>query len=124
MVPKYLVIATWGLAVSAWVISLGLGIGALIGLPGWSTADALRTLEGIGLGAALTIGLQAATALFAGFGRGYIAPLGWAVLMIAASQVLAVLGWGAWFPWSVPALLAGAGRPWSRSAWVGSPWSC
>lgn len=111
VLAKYLVIATWGLAVSAWVISLGLGIGALIGLPGWSTADVLSALEGIGLGAVLTIGLQAATALFAGLGRGYIAPLGWAVLMIAASQVLAVLGWGAWFPWSVPALLAGAGGP-------------
>jgi ABC-2 type transport system permease protein len=31
--------------------------------------------------------------------------------MVAASQVLAVLGWGAWFPWSVPAILVGAGGP-------------
>jgi ABC-2 type transport system permease protein len=29
--------------------------------------------------------------------------------LIATSQVLAVLGWGSWFPWSVPAILAGAG---------------
>jgi ABC-2 type transport system permease protein len=29
--------------------------------------------------------------------------------MIVASQVLTVLGWGSWFPWSVPAILAGAG---------------
>jgi ABC-2 type transport system permease protein len=29
--------------------------------------------------------------------------------MVATSQVLAVLGWGSWFPWSVPAILAGAG---------------
>ena len=29
--------------------------------------------------------------------------------MIALSQILAVLGWGSWFPWSVPAILAGAG---------------
>ena len=111
VLAKYTVVAGWGLAVSAWVIALGLAIGALIGLPGWSTSAALRTLGGIGLGAALTIGLQAATALFAGLGRGYIAPLGWAVLMFGASQVLAVLGWGAWFPWAVPALLAGAGGP-------------
>ncbi len=109
VVAKYIVIATWGLAISVWVIALGLSIGALIGLPGWSTDDALRALEGIGLAAALTIALQAATAFFAGVGRGYIAPLAWAVLMFAASQVLAVLGWGAWFPWSVPAILAGAG---------------
>jgi ABC-2 type transport system permease protein len=111
VVAKYLVIATWGLAVSAWVIALGLAIGAVVGLPGWSADDALRTLAGIGLGAALTIGLQTATAFFAGVGRGYLAPLAWAVSTIVASQVLAVLGWGAWFPWSVPALRAGAGGP-------------
>jgi len=50
-----------------------------------------------------------AAAFFAGVGRGYIAPLAWTVAMIVASQVLTVLGWGAWFPWSVPAILAGAG---------------
>jgi len=44
-----------------------------------------------------------------GVGRGYIAPLAWAVAMVATSQVLSVLGWGSWFPWSVPANLAGAG---------------
>lgn len=109
VVAKYVVIATWGLAVAAWVMALGLGVGALIGLPGWSAADAVQTVGGIGLGAALTIALQTATAFFAGVGRGYLAPLAWAILTIVASQVLAVLGWGAWFPWSVPALLAGAG---------------
>jgi|WetSurMetagenome_2_1015567.scaffolds.fasta_scaffold319238_2 ABC-2 type transport system permease protein len=109
VMAKYVVIATWGLAVSAWVIALGLGVGALVGLPGWSANDALHALEGIGLGAALTVGLQTATAFFAGLGRGYLAPLAWAIVTIVASQILAVLGWGAWFPWSVPALLAGAG---------------
>jgi ABC-2 type transport system permease protein len=57
----------------------------------------------------LTIGLQAWAMFFAGVGRGYIAPLAWAVAMIVTSQVLSVLGWGSWFPWSVPAILAGAG---------------
>jgi ABC-2 type transport system permease protein len=108
---KFIVIATWGLAVSAWVIALGLVIGVLVGLPGWSTDDGVHAIEAIGLGAALTVGLQAGTAFFAGVGRGYIAPLAWAILTIVVSQVLAVLGWGAWFPWSVPALLAGAGGP-------------
>lgn len=46
--------------------------------------------------------------LVAGTGREYIAPLAWAVATIAASQILAVLGWCCWFPWSVPAILAGA----------------
>ena len=109
VLAKACVVTIWGLAISAWVIALGLAIGALIGLPGWSAADAAATVAAIALAAVLTIALQTGAAFFAGVGRGYIAPLAWAVAVIVVSQVLTVLGWGAWFPWSVPALLAGAG---------------
>ncbi|HVQ23421.1 MAG TPA: bacitracin ABC transporter permease, partial [Candidatus Saccharimonadia bacterium] len=109
VMAKACVIAIWGLAISAWVLALGLIIGTLVDLPGWSTVDAMSTVAAIALAAILTIVLQTWAAFFAGVGRGYIAPLAWAVSMIAVSQILAVLGWGQWFPWSVPALLAGAG---------------
>ena len=109
VLAKAIVVATWGAAISVWVLFVALAIGALVGLPGWSAAGAGTAIGGIALGTILTIGLQSFTALFAGVGRGYIAPLAWAVATIAASQILAVLGWGAWFPWSVPAILAGAG---------------
>ncbi len=109
VLAKAIVIAGWGIAVSAWVLAVGMATGALIGLPGWSPEDALRALGSIGLAAALTIALQSGTAFVAGVGRGYMAPLGFAVLTVALAQIVAVLGWGAWFPWSVPAILAGAG---------------
>ena len=64
---------------------------------------------GIALAAVLTIALLGWAAFFASVGRGYIAPLAWTVAMVALSQILTVLGWGAWFPWAVPALLSGAG---------------
>ena len=91
----------------AWVLLLSLAIGWLIGLPGWSDSAAIQALATIAFAALLTIALQGMTAFFAGVGHGYIAPLAWAVATVAASQVLAVLGWGAWFPWAVPAILAG-----------------
>ena len=109
VLAKAIVVAGWGIAISAWVLAVGIAIGALVGLPGWSFDDALRALGSIGLAAVLTVALQSGTALVAGVGRGYIAPLGFAVLTVALAQILAVLGWGAWFPWSVPAILAGAG---------------
>ncbi len=109
VVAKASVIAIWGLAISAWVMALGLSIGALVGLPDWSSADAVATVASIAVAAILTIGLQTMAAFFAGVGRGYIAPLAWTVAMIALSQILTVLGWGSWFPWSVPAIMAGAG---------------
>ncbi len=109
VVAKSIVIGLWGLAVSAWVLVLGLAIGELVGLPGWSSSDAIATVAAIALAAILTIGLQTGAAFFAGVGRGYIAPLAWTVAMIVLAQILTVLGWGSWFPWSVPAILAGAG---------------
>jgi ABC-2 type transport system permease protein len=109
VLAKIAVVAIWGLAVSAWVLVLGLGIGAVIGLPEWSTANPSSTIAAIALAAGLTVALQSWGAFFASVGRGYIAPLAWAVAMIAMSQILTVLGLGSWFPWAVPAILAGAG---------------
>jgi ABC-2 type transport system permease protein len=109
VLAKAIVVATVALATSTWVLILALAIGAAVGLPEWSLANAADAIGAIALGAILTITLQGGTAFFAGVGRGYIAPLAWAVATIAASQILAVLGWGAWFPWSVPAIVAGAG---------------
>ena len=111
VVGKAIVIAGWSLAITAWIIALGLVIGALIGLPGWSVDDAFQAVTGMVLAALLTIALQTITAFFAGVGRGYLAPLAWALATVVASQILAVLGWGSLFPWSVPAILAGAGGP-------------
>lgn len=109
VIAKALVIVAWGLAISGWILLLSLAIGWLIGLPGWTTSASIDALGTIAFAALLTISLQGMTAFFAGVGHGYIAPLAWAVATVAAAQVLAVLGWGAWFPWAVPAILAGAG---------------
>ena len=109
VLAKACTISIWGVAITAWVLALGLAIGALLDLPGWTASEAGGTVAGIALAAVLTIALQTGAAFFAGVGRGYIAPLAWAVAVIVLSQVLTVLGWGAWFPWAVPALLSGAG---------------
>ncbi len=59
----------------------------------------------------LTIALMAPMAFLASAGRGYLPPLGFALLTVFLAQVLAAMGWGAWFPWSVPALYSGLGGP-------------
>lgn len=113
---KMVVIATWCALVSAWVVVLGLAIGAVVGLPAWSTDLALGAIGTIGVVAGLTIALQTTTAFVAGIGRGYIPPLAWAVLTMFFAQTLSVLGWGAWFPWAVPAIVSGAAGPEGESA--------
>jgi len=111
VVAKAIVVGVWGIAIAAWVVVLGLGVGLLVGLPGWSDALAADSVRNMFAAALLTIALQPVTALLASVGRGYIAGLAWAVLMVAIAQVLAVLGLGAVFPWAVPGLVSGAAGP-------------
>lgn len=101
-------IVAWSLAVA---LAVGLAVDALVGLPGGSPGLVVNGLSGAAGAASLTIVLQTFTAFFAGAGRGYIPALAWAVVAVFLAQVFAALGWGAWFPWSVPALLSGAAGP-------------
>jgi ABC-2 type transport system permease protein len=109
VLAKSAVVATWGVVTSAWVLALGLVIGSALDLPGWSSTEGPATVVSIALAAVLTVALLGWAAFFASVGRGYIAPLAWTVGMVALSQIVTVLGWGAWFPWAIPALLSGAG---------------
>jgi ABC-2 type transport system permease protein len=45
-------------------------------------------------------------ALFASLGRGYLLPLGVAVLTLMLTNLVAIVGWGEYFPWAVPGLYA------------------
>jgi ABC-2 type transport system permease protein len=61
--------------------------------------------------ALLTFMLMPFVAWFASVGRGYLPPLGWAFLTMALAQIAIVLGWGDWFPWSVPGLPSSLNGP-------------
>ncbi|HEX6307530.1 MAG TPA: ABC transporter permease [Longimicrobiales bacterium] len=109
---KLAVVALLCIGMTMWVLLLGIGLGALLGLPGGSAAvmkaGAVTALSA----GALTVALVPVIALIAGIGRGYMAPLGFAILMVFLAQVLTATGWGARFPWAVPPLHAGmAGAP-------------
>jgi ABC-2 type transport system permease protein len=120
VLAKAIIVGGWGLLITAWVVFLGFAVGILVGLPGWSDELARDTAIRITAAAVLTIALQPVTGLLASVGRGFIAGLGWAVAMLAAAQVLVVLGVGELFPWAIPALVAGAGGPGTADVPIGS----
>jgi ABC-2 type transport system permease protein len=104
---KFSLVALWILALTLGLIILGLGIGAALDLPGWSAdlgSTSVAILMAIGL---LNFLLMPFVALFASAGRGYLPAIGWAVFTVVFAQISAVLGWGDWFPWAVPALFSG-----------------
>ena len=108
---KIIVIALWTLALSLFIFVLGLGVGSLVDIPGWSTALLQSAFVDVLGSSILTIALLPFVAFIASAGRGFLPPFGWAILTVALAQIAVITGWGDWFPWSVPALFSGAAGP-------------
>ena len=108
---KFVLTALWILGLTLMIFVMGLGIGTAVDIPGWSLELEGASFWSLLTIALLTIMLMPFVALFASAGRGYLPPLGWAFFTLALAQIAAVLGWGDWFPWSVPALASGMAGP-------------
>lgn len=104
---KFVLTALWILGLTLLIFGVGLGIGTAVNIPGWSPELESTSFWSLMAIALLTFMLMPFVALFASVGRGYLPPLGWTILALAFANILSVLGWGDWFPWSVPALLSG-----------------
>ena len=111
VIAKLLIISAWVFAVSSWVYLAGLLIGYFVDIPGWTGQLAWQSFLDVIATAAMTLLLMSPVAFIASMGRGYLPPLGWSVLTIFFSQIIAATGWGDWFPWSVPALFSGVVGP-------------
>jgi ABC-2 type transport system permease protein len=111
VLAKFGVSAIWSLGLAAIIYGLGLAIGGAIQLPGGSPALMWQAAGQMAVTATLTILLVTPLALAASAGRGYLPPVGVMFLATFFAQVLAALGWGPYFPWSVPALYSGAAGP-------------
>jgi ABC-2 type transport system permease protein len=108
---KLLLTALWAMGLTLVMFLFGLGIGKAVDIPGWSSGLARTSFAGVLLTAVLTCLLMPLVALFASMGRGYLLPLAWALGTVVLAQIAAVLGWGGYFPWSVPALVSGVLGP-------------
>lgn len=108
---KFVLTALWMLGLTLMVFVIGLAVGKAVDIPGWSLELVWSSFWSLMLIALLTFMLMPFVALLASAGRGYLPPLGWASLSMALAQIAAALGWGDWFPWSVPALLSGVAGP-------------
>jgi ABC-2 type transport system permease protein len=108
---KFVLLAIVSLGMSLWVFLLGLLVGNLVDIPGYSVALLLNAFVDTLGTALLTIALIPFVAFVSSFGKGYMPAFGWAVFTVAIAQIAAITGWGDWLPWSVPALFSGAAGP-------------
>ena len=88
------------------ILIFGLVMGAIIQLPGGSLRVILQGSTLVAITACLVIAVILPFALFASVGRGYLLPMGVAILTLIMANLVVVVGWGEYFPWAVPGLYA------------------
>jgi ABC-2 type transport system permease protein len=94
-------------------------MGAVIRLPGGSANVILHGSLLAMIAACLAIAVVMPFALLASVGRGYLLPIGGAILSVMAANVVGLAGWGEYFPWGVPGLYAMARSPLTpASYWI------
>ena len=107
---KFVVVALWSAALIVLMVLVGLGVGAAVVLPPASWQVFMRGGVTMAITACLGIALVTPIAFFASAGHGYLPPIGVMLLAMALAQVVAVAGWGEYFPWSIPGVLSQGGN--------------
>lgn len=73
---------------------------------GWPDPDTWAAIGRLGTALVITALLSTVASLVATISRGYLAPIGALIALVAVSQVAVIVGFGSWFPFSSPTLWA------------------
>ena len=111
LLAKFIVLVGWSAGLTVIMYAAGLLMGALIKFQGGSPSVLVHGSALVLTTACLVVGVVLPFALFASVGRGYLLPIGLAVMALVAANLVMVLGWGEFFPWAVPLLHAQAKDP-------------
>lgn len=118
VVAKFVAAFITNFLLSIYIVSLGLLIGWIIGLPQWSSTMLTQNLYVLIIVTILTIALSTPVAFFASYSRGYLAPLGFVIFTLVLSQIIAAAGFGTFFPWSIPAIYSGIIEGKNTISWI------
>jgi len=104
VVSKFIVTLVWCFVLSIILFSFGLLIGKMIQVSGWSKELAFYNFRIFIVSSLMTILLCPTFAFFASYGRGYLLPIGFAILTLIVAQFIGLVGLGPYFPWAIPGL--------------------
>ena len=111
LLAKFVIVAAWSAALVVLVFVVSLIMGTLLQLPGDLLSIIQQRMTPIAITACLMIAVVVPFALFASIGRGYLLPVGVAILALIMANLVVVAGWGEYFPWAVPMLQAQGKNP-------------
>ncbi|MFN2269730.1 MAG: ABC transporter permease [Anaerolineae bacterium] len=106
LLAKFIVTAAWSAVLATLTLITGLVAGALLGLPEGSPAVLLHGGILMAITSCLVIVVILPFGFFASVGRGYLLPIGVAILTLILANLAAVIGLGPYFPYAIPGLYA------------------
>lgn len=106
---KFIYYVVWCFALVISNLLLGLLIGFVLNLPGWSNELFTSNIKVYFITTVLIILLNTPIAFFAIAGKGYLTPLGIVAILLVLAQIIGAMGIGNYFPWAVPGLYSGSG---------------
>jgi ABC-type transport system involved in multi-copper enzyme maturation permease subunit len=106
---KFIYYIVWCLALVISNLILGLLFGFLLQLEGWNFVSFLASLKVYFITTLLIILLNTPIAFFGLLGKGYLMPLGIVAVLLVLAQIIGAMGFGNYFPWSVPGIYSGGG---------------
>lgn len=120
VIAKLVVAAVWWFAIVLAMLVWATAVGLALGLPGFSAAVVGGMFANTLLAASISYLVVPVVAFVTVWGRGFMAPLGFAIAMLLAGNLVGTTGWAPWFPWSIVPLLVGSVGPAASELPVGS----
>lgn len=111
VIAKYIVMVIWSAIMTLIIYITGVILGIFLNLPGNSIEvmiDGSLFVISVSL---LTVVSIFPFALLASFGRGFLLPIGIAVLMMMMVNLTQIFGVGEYFPWAIPMIYAMGKNP-------------
>lgn len=103
---KLVVVMGWFLLLALILYGVGVILGLLMHLPGWSQQLFMQFTGRYLATSMLTLLLSSPVAFLSGYSRGIVAPLGFVILTMIAAQFAGLVGLGPYFPWAIPGLFS------------------
>ena len=100
-VAKFALSLAWWVVIAVITLAEAIAVGLALGLTGFTGGTLPGLLAETAAAIAVTWLAGTPVALLTVWTRGYLAPIGVAMALLLAGQLLGQTGWASWFPWSV-----------------------
>lgn len=104
VLSKFIVIFLWDLVLALFMFAVVIIMGLLIGLKAGTVTLIMSSLLTFMIASLFIMVVSTISALLANISKGYLAPIGFTLLIVVISNVVAQAGLAAYFPWAIPSL--------------------